>query len=200
LIDGWATQAVLDRIHTMIAHATGGSLILASFTTLTREEGNAIIILVSPSVRCIDGCTMGHVACPTRLGCVRRHPASDACFMLCPSWFRRWCAAQKSSFSAIGLRLTSWATHTTCGSTSLHTSPLSPTRSPRAEMTALPKVDIKCTAPSPRPTVNGDTVCSIFLARTTVRERKLDHCLTLRHPINSTFGLLGSSVGSGGGA
>jgi hypothetical protein len=36
----------------------------------------------------------------------------------------------------------------------------------------------------------------LLYARTTVRsERKLDHCLTLRHPINSTFGLLGSWFG-----
>jgi hypothetical protein len=47
-----------------------------------------------------------------------------------------------------------------------------------------------------RQTVNGNTVRSFCYARTTVRsERKLDHCLTLCHPINTTFGLLGSWFG-----
>jgi hypothetical protein len=48
------------------------------------------------------------------------------------------------------------------------------------EMTALRKVDTKCTAPSRIPTVSGNTVRSFYYARTKAcSERKLDHCLTL---------------------
>jgi hypothetical protein len=42
----------------------------------------------------------------------------------------------------------------------------------------------------------GNTVRSFSAQRTTVRSpRKLDYRLTLWHPINSTFGLLGSRFG-----
>jgi hypothetical protein len=50
--------------------------------------------------------------------------------------------------------------------------------SARAEMTALPKVDTKCTAPSLIPTGNGNTVRSFSRHDNCPQPRKLDHCLT----------------------